>query len=164
MAEKVGNGPRLTFSSQLEVTGDNDIPNAFTTFCITDFVNLVFDLDNINLLDFDEDTGIFTFKRTGHLQVLATLNFAATGISEVQVSTAFKRGVLPWAFLNARRTELPIVGPNSSFLSGSVDIIKGDQLKFEVKAINLLAKFDTEILPNTSQIPAAVIDFILFIR
>ena len=32
------------------------------------------------------------------------------------------------------------------------------------RATNLLAKFDTEILVNGSQIPAVVIDFILFIR
>lgn len=164
MGEKIGNGSRLTFSTQLEVTGDNDLPDAFTTFCITDFPTLAFDLDNAILLDFDEDTGIFTFKRTGHLQILATLNFDATGISEVQVSSAFKRGALPWAFLNARRTELPIIGANSSFMTGSVDIIKGDQLRFDVRATNLLAKFDTEILVNGSQIPAVVIDFILFIR
>ena len=162
--EKIGNGKRLTFSSQLEITGDNDLPDVFTIFCITDFPALAFDLDNAILLDFDEETGIFTFKRTGHLQILATLNFGSTGISEVQISPAFKRGALPWAYLNARRTELPIIGPNSSFMSGSVDIIKGDKMRFEIRATNLLAKFDTEILPNTSQIPAAVIDFILFIR
>ena len=98
------------------------------------------------------------------MQILATLNFGATGVSEVQISPAFKRGAGAWTFLNARRGSLPITGQNHVFMSGSVDIIKGDLMRFDIRATNALASFDTEILINASQIPAAVIDFLLFIR
>lgn len=162
--ETSGQGEKLSFASQLEVTGDNALTNVFQIFNKTNFAALVFDLDNTNLFDFDEDTGIFTFKRTGHLQILATLNFGTTGVSEVQVSPLFKRGAGAWTYLNARRGGLPITGQNHVFMTGSVDIIKGDLMRFDIRATNALAEFDTEILINTSQIPAAVIDFLLFIR
>jgi hypothetical protein len=162
--DKAGAGKRFMWPSELTVTGDNDLPNVFTVFNKVNFPNLTFVLDNNNLFDFDEDTGIFIFKLSGHLQILATLNFDAGGISEVQISPAFKRPPGAWTFLNARRAGLPITGQNHVFMSGSVDVFKDDQLRFELKATNLLAKFDTEVLTNVSTIPAAVIDFKIFPR
>lgn len=162
--ETSGQGEKLSFSSELLVIGDNALTNVFQVFNKVNFAGLIFALDNNYLFDFDEDTGIFTFKRTGSMQILATLNFGATGLSEVQVSPVFKRGLGPWTYLNARRGGLPITGQNHIFMSGSVNVIKGDLIRFDIRATNALASFDTEILPNTSQIPAAVLDFLLFIR
>lgn len=162
--ETSGQGEKLSFATQLEVIGSHALTDEFQVFNKTNFANLVFAADNDYLFDFDEDTGIFLFKRTGHLQILATLNFATTGVSEFQVSPAFKRDPGAWSFLNSRRGVIPVIGGNDLFLSGSVDIIKGDMMRFEIRDTNIKASLVTEALPNGSQFPATVMDFLLMIR
>ena len=164
MAEKLGGGNKITFEANLTISQNNALPDDFCIFNKVDLPNLLFNLPANVLVDFVENSGIFTFNLRGHLQILATLNFLSTGVSGVEIAPVFKRGAGAWTYLNARRAGLPIIGQNHAFMTGSVDIEVGDKMRFEIKANNLNASFATEVLSNTAIIPAGVIDFLLLIR
>ena len=58
----IGNGLKLTFFARLVITGNEAIPNVDTIMHKINYPNLVFTYTPDNLIDFDQDTGIFTFN------------------------------------------------------------------------------------------------------
>ena len=161
----IGTGLKLTFFGRLVLTGDEPIANVDTIVNKVNCPNLTFTLTLDGLMDFDEATGIFTFKRQGLLDISGILNIETTaGNTEIEVVPEYHDGV-SWTMLSARTAELPVIAASQSVLTGKIaQIKKGDMLRFIVRSPDASASFKTTILPNTAVVPAAVVHLILFVR
>jgi hypothetical protein len=161
----IGNGKKLTFVGRLLVTGTSAaIPNSFVIFNKTNFPLLVFSTDFDDLLNFDENTGVFEFLQRGFLNVKATINFDTTAQPTRFEVTPFVDSGLGFVALNARCSNITVLTCNQVVLAGSIKIEKGDKLRFDVRDSNNTAFFKTETLGNGSIVPAVIIDFDLHNR
>jgi len=164
MSDSIGNGPKNTFTAQLVITGDDDINANFEVVNNVNFSSLTFDLNDDSLLTFNETSGEFELKRSGRLEIIATLNIdTSTGNSNISVCPEINTGA-GWVFLNARHAELPVIGQRQTVMSGFLPfrINKGCKLRFQMSSSDGAADFKTEALPNFAIIPAAIVDFVLF--
>ncbi|MCK5548296.1 MAG: hypothetical protein KAI64_04730 [Thermoplasmata archaeon] len=162
---KMGTGPKNTFFGRLLITGNEPIVNVDTIVNKINCPNLNFLITPDGLLDFVENTGIFTFKRRGLLDIQGVLNITTTtGNTEVEITPEYNDGT-GWSFLNARTAELPVIAAQQAVIVGAIaEIKKGDMLRFLFRSPNSSASFKTDALPNTAVIPAAVVHFILSIK
>lgn len=161
----IGNGEKWTYFSRLIITGDEAIPNVDTIVNKTNFALLTFSIIPDGLLEFDEDTGIFTFLRRGLLDISGILNIqTTTGNTEIEVVPEYNDGG-GWTKLSARTAELPVVAAQQSVLTGKIaEVLKGDLLRFIVRSPDASASFKTDILPNLAVVPAGIVHFVLWVR
>lgn len=160
----IGNGRKITFDGKIIVTGDSaDIPAAFTVFNKTNFPALTFTAELDGLMDYELSTGIHTFKRRGILDVSAIVNFSAGATpTEIQVSPMRDQGA-GFETLNARTGSVTVLINQQVDFQGTLHIQKGDKLRFDVSNPNNNAIFKTDILDNGAIVPAAIIDFKMWV-
>ena len=160
----IGNGLKLTFFARLVITGNEAIPNVDTIMHKINYPNLVFTYTPDNLIDFDQDTGIFTFNNRGLLDISGILNIqTTTGNTEIEVTSEYHDQV-SWSKLNARTAELPVIATQQSVLTGKIaQVQKGDRLRFIVRSPNASASFKTDVLGNGAVVPAAVVHLVLYV-
>ena len=161
----IGNGFKLTFFGRLIITGDQAIPNVLTCIDDVNFNLLTFTMIPDGLCDFDPATGIFTFKLHGLLDISATLNIdTTTGITEAEIITEYDSGS-GFTKRNARTAELPVIGQSQTTLEGTLEQVeKGHRLRFFVRSPNASATFKTQVLPDTSVVPAVILHMKLWTR
>ena len=161
----IGNGLKLTFFGRLLLTGDEAIANVDTIVNKVNCANLTFTCTLDGLMEFDEDSGVFTFKRRGLLDISGILNIATTtGNTEIEVVPELDTGS-GYVKLSARTAELPVIAAQQSVITGKINPInEGDKLRFIVRSPDSSASFKTTILPNAAVVPAAVVHFILWTR
>lgn len=161
----IGNGLKLSFFGRCIITGDEAISNSDTIVNKVNCPNLTFVCTPDGLLEFDEDSGVFTFKRRGMLDVSGILNISTTtGNTEIEVVTEHDIGS-GYVKLSARTAELPVIAAQQSVLTGKIrEINKGDKMRFIVRSPDSSASFKTTILPNSAVVPAAVVHFVLWTR
>jgi hypothetical protein len=161
----IGNGLRTVFTSQFRVTGNEDIPNVFTIFNLTNFPGLVITpvFNEIFTLD---PNGEFIFNLRGILHGYFSLNLeASVGPTDIEISPEFYDSETEtWSFLDARMVELAVLGQTQTIIVGQEIAKKGDRLRFSFRSPDGTADFKTNILGNGSQVPAGLFDFNLHVR
>jgi hypothetical protein len=161
----LGNGFKWTYFGRLVVTGDESIPNILTCIDKTNFSLLNFAITPDGLCEYDENTGIFTFTRRGLVDIAATLNIdTTTGNTEVELITEYDEGA-GFTKRNARTAELPVIGAAQTTLEGTLEQADiGHRLRFFARSPNASASFKTQVLPDTSVVPAAILHLKMFTR
>jgi hypothetical protein len=159
---EIGNGKRFSFSGALQVTGTDAIGTDFCDFNAAEFTNLAFSDQGGDTFEFNPANGEITFKVDGNADIKGILNIdTSSGISEVQISTVYNDGT-GWALRNARKAELPVIGAHQTVAVGTLpDVRKGHKLKFSVKSSDGNASFLSEVLSNTSLIPAVLLQIMV---
>lgn len=162
---RIGNGEKITFVASLAITETSEvIPNSFTLFSKANFPDLVFSvIENESLILFNENTGIFEFLLTGHLNVNATISFDTAAQPAEFYCTPFLDSGSGFQALNSRCSEFTILSCEQIILMGNVFVKRGDKLKFDVKGIGNPV-FKTITLENSSIIPAGLINFELKVK
>jgi len=161
----IGNGFKWTYFGRLIVTGDQVIPNTLTCIDVTNFNTLAFTNIPDGLYDYSDASGIFTFKVRGLVDISATLNIDTTsGISGVEIITEYDSGS-GFVKRNARNPELPVIGSNQITLEGTLEQVDiGHRLRFFARSPDGNGGFKTEVLPDGSVVPAAILHMKLWTR
>jgi hypothetical protein len=159
----IGNGRKITFDGRILVTGNSaNIPAAFTTFNKTNFPGLTFIPTLDGLLTFGETTGEIVLLRHGLLQISAIVNFDSTVPTRIDVAPFRDKGT-GYEPLNARTGEITVLTNQQLDFHGIIHAEKGDKIKFDVCDNSNVANFVTEVLPNSAVVPAAIIDFTMWV-
>lgn len=161
----IGNGFKWTYFGRLLVTGTEVIPNVVTCIDVTNFTTLTFTNTPDGLFDYSDTDGIFIFKRNGLLDIVATLNIdTSAGVTAVEIITEYDEGA-GFVKRNARVAELPVIGQRQTVLVGTLQAIEdGHRLRFFIRSPSGTASFKTQVLPDGSVVPAAILDLRLFTR
>jgi hypothetical protein len=165
----IGNGIIITKHATAIVTGTSGSIDTtqFVVLCKTVEPNLIFCCEENNIIDFDEDSGIFTVNDSGCLDMTGVINVQASQASaEFQMIPQFDDCLgAGWYQGNPRKKVITAIKPDQLTFVGSKIVEKGTNIRFQIKAASGNITFNTEtIAPGTaieSVLPAAIFYFTL---
>lgn len=156
-----GRKPNRLYTGNMILTGTHVLSSSFEIINKVNFSGLTFIPTLDGFMQFDEDSGEYTFLKNGILFIDGTSNYnITTGNSRIEVSIEKYDG--SWGYLNARSGTFPSLGPNQVHMAGKIIILKGQKLRFSTCVQVGSASYTTTVLSNTSVIPSAVVDFSLW--
>lgn len=149
-------------TGRLLLTGTHDLSVTPEVINSVNFPGLIFEFNaDDDYMELDTVSGEYTCHKNGILFIDATSNYEiTTGNSRIEIFTEKYTGL--WEYLLTRSATFPSLGPNQVHMSGQATILKGQKLRFSTCVSIGSGSFSTEVLPNTSIIPAGIMDFNLW--
>lgn len=163
MSDALGNGEILTQHARVIVTtpADVDLSISYQVLNKTNFPTLQITVEDNELIEFNQITGVFTFLNIGYLTMDAVLNFIANQASaNLLMIPEFDEGA-GWVSGLPRKTAMTAIRPSQIAWSGSKEIKnKNEKARFCFAEENGSIALSTEILdpggPLEVTLPAGI--------
>lgn len=163
MSDAIGNGEILTQHARVIITtpADVDLTASFKVLNKTNFPTLQITVEDNEVIEFNQTTGIFTFLNTGYLTMHAVLNFNANQASaNLLMIPEFNEGA-GWTPGLPRKKAMTAIRPDQITWSGAKDIQnKEEKARFCFAEENGAVSLITEVLdpggPLEVTLPAGI--------